>query len=839
MTDERHELIHYDTDIPLRFYINRLTGYEDRHWHSSIEILFILSGQLTVSVDNVVYVLYEDDVIVINSDAVHDMKSEACEMILLQIDLEHIYFRPIRTDTYFMCCSVNKQHSYTDYNYIRYLIARIIQTNSISQNNCKTMALIYMLFNELNTSFSENRFLSSGSEKHNDRIRMITRYIKSHYRENITLSSLAESQHMSVSYLSKFIEKHMGTTFINYSNSIKLEHAVNEMLSSDLTIESIARNSGFSDSRSFVNAFKKSYGVRPSEYRKNYSKSISVVPKQVHSTAKWTSISLSDTAKLEKLGKYLNLFQHEIPMTDYKVKSIDCKTIDFTSSLGNLQHNYRKVLTINSAKLLLYASVQEMIMKTQQEIGFEYLSFHGLISDDMMVYGENNAGKPTLSFTQVNEALDFVLSLKLKPFIRLNFMPRALAASSEKYVFFKRELISKPKDMDKWKYLVVELFQNLMNRYGTKEVLTWPVNIWNEPASGIFSFDQEEDFFVFYTETYHIIKNLLPKIKIGTPATTFFDCDWFFRFTNYIEANGCSPDFIDIHYYDDALATQKRIEENPDNKYLVFNNLSEYGILNNLSTDPSSLFIYLNEFKKTMKTAGYTKIPHYLTEWNLTLSSRNPINDTCFKSCYLAKNLLDNYDRLDSFGYWNLTDYFEELQTPSHLFHGGFGLLTMNGIPKSSYNVLRIMKHLGKTFLGRGDGWFATKDEMRISIIYYNYEHFPKLFASGKLLEMTNTEHYIPFFNKQDAVAKIHLCNLPGTRCTVKEFYINREHGSSYDTWVRMGAETLNQEDLSLLQAASAEGLYIHSEEIMDGHLTISSMLEPLEVRLVQIEIAD
>lgn len=838
MTTERHELIHYETNLPLRFYINRLSGYESKHWHSSCEILFVLSGQLTVSVDNVLYTLYEEDIIVINSDAIHDLSSDACEMILLQMDLESIIFNSVKTDSYYLCCSVDRRNSYADYNYIRYLIARIIQTNSDTQNDYKTMALIYTLLSELNTSFSETRTIPSGSEKHNERIRMITSYIKRHYRENITLSALAESQNLSVSYLSKFFEKHMGTNFINYYNSIKLEHAVNEMLSSDITIENIARNSGFSDSRSFVNAFKKNYGILPSEYRKNFTKGNSIPSHSILTPACWTSISLNDTAKLEKLGKYLQLFQHEIPVSDYQLKSIDCRNIDFNASVSELHHNYRTILTVNSAKLLLLASVQEMVRNAQQEIGFKYISFNGLLSDDMMVYTETIDNYSSLSFTYINDILDFIVGLNLIPFIRLNFMPSLLADTTDKTIFFKKDVVSKPKDLDKWKILVIELFKNLISRYGAKTVSTWPVNIWNEPSTSVFGFDNDEDFFLFYTETYKTIKSMLPNIKIGTPGMSFVDYNWFLRFTNYIEVNNCPPDYIDLHYYDDGVATLKKIDES-DNKQLYFNNLSQYGILNNLNTDSNSFFLYLNEFKKTMKNMGYSKIPHYLTEWNLTLSSRNRINDTCFKSCYLAKNMLENYDRLDSFGYWNLTDHHEEQQIPTSLYHGGFGLLTINGIPKASYNIFRLMKRLGKTFLGRGDGWFATKQDQKVIIIYYNYEHFPQLFSSGKLFDMTDTDRYIPFTNKQDAIAKVHLSNLPGTKCSVKEFFVNRNNGSSFDTWVRMGAEFMTKDELEYLHANSLEGLYIHTEEILGGHLTIFSVLEPLEVRLVEVEVIE
>lgn len=56
------------------------------------------------------------------------------------------------------------------------------------------------------------------------------------------------------------------------------------------------------------------------------------------------------------------------------------------------------------------------------------------------------------------------------------------------------------------------------------------------------------------------------------------------------------------------------------------------------------------------------------------------MNDTCFKSAYIIKNIIDNYDRLDAFGYWLLTDFHEEYLMSKNLFHGGLGMLAYQQI---------------------------------------------------------------------------------------------------------------------------------------------------------------
>ena len=75
---------------------------------------------------------------------------------------------------------------------------------------------------------------------------------------------------------------------------------------------------------------------------------------------------------------------------------------------------------------------------------------------------------------------------------------------------------------------------------------------------------------------------------------------------------------------------------------------------------------------------------------------------------YIAKCILESYDRSDSFGYWSLTDWMGEAPLPESLFFGGLGLFTVGGIPKAAYHVFRMLRRLGDELLGQGPGWFVT-----------------------------------------------------------------------------------------------------------------------------------
>lgn len=93
-------------------------------------------------------------------------------------------------------------------------------------------------------------------------------YIDRHYSENLTLNVLAGEVHMNPYYFSTFFKKNMGENFKSYLNRVRLEHAVPLLVSTNKKTYEIAVEVGFTDARTFSEAFQKQYKMTPTEYRK-------------------------------------------------------------------------------------------------------------------------------------------------------------------------------------------------------------------------------------------------------------------------------------------------------------------------------------------------------------------------------------------------------------------------------------------------------------------------------------------------------------------------------------------------------------------------------------------
>ena len=98
----------------------------------------------------------------------------------------------------------------------------------------------------------------------------LTRYLQEHLAEEISLSVLAEQFHLSAQYISQLFKSEIGVGFLAYLTNIRMEQAKKLLLSTPLPIAEVSEQSGYGDYRVFTKVFKKSEGITPSQYRRDF-----------------------------------------------------------------------------------------------------------------------------------------------------------------------------------------------------------------------------------------------------------------------------------------------------------------------------------------------------------------------------------------------------------------------------------------------------------------------------------------------------------------------------------------------------------------------------------------
>lgn len=98
----------------------------------------------------------------------------------------------------------------------------------------------------------------------------ITRYLQEHLSQEVSLSVLAERFHLNPQYISQLFKNEIGVGFLVYLTNIRMERAKHLLLSTSLSVAEVAEQSGYGDYRVFTKVFKKSEGITPSQYRRDF-----------------------------------------------------------------------------------------------------------------------------------------------------------------------------------------------------------------------------------------------------------------------------------------------------------------------------------------------------------------------------------------------------------------------------------------------------------------------------------------------------------------------------------------------------------------------------------------
>ena len=103
-------------------------------------------------------------------------------------------------------------------------------------------------------------------ETSNSHVNQAIALLRQNMEQNIGLAEAARRIHVSPSYLSHLFQKELGTTYINYSNHLRMEYAA-RLLQKPGKISQVAEKAGFEDSKYFSRLFKNIMGVSPREYQ--------------------------------------------------------------------------------------------------------------------------------------------------------------------------------------------------------------------------------------------------------------------------------------------------------------------------------------------------------------------------------------------------------------------------------------------------------------------------------------------------------------------------------------------------------------------------------------------
>ena len=244
--DFKYEMVVPNEDLPCKFFIFEGKNGNYRranHWHQSVEIFLVLEGELKFYINNQSQPLSAGELIIVNSPY---MGKEDYAIFVSQSQEKNRALAVLIEKMYHVYTKKEKA----------YLL--------------KMQSLFYELLYQMATEFMKTEADEGNlrQKRHLDRLSQITSYMKKHYDQPITLESVAETFGFSPNYLSRMFRLYAGISYKTYLLNLRTEYAFREMLHTDRSLNDIAINNGFPNSRAFAKSFLKRYDCLPGEYRK-------------------------------------------------------------------------------------------------------------------------------------------------------------------------------------------------------------------------------------------------------------------------------------------------------------------------------------------------------------------------------------------------------------------------------------------------------------------------------------------------------------------------------------------------------------------------------------------
>ncbi len=239
------------------------------HFHSDIEIVYVIEGGLIVNIGNQTYELGAGEIAVIPSNNIHfyqrKEKSGRNTDYILVFSVEMLYQNLFVTP--FMVKPKDSQLYLEKFQRLRNVFKEkgksyILEMQSIITEIC------YHLSCEDGFDKSNNAVKNVYSDS---KIQHILEYINNNIKEEFSFEDVCERFSISSAKLRKEFMDTVGMTFSKYVTNRRVCLVESMLRQTDTSIIDICYECGFTSVRTFNRIFLKATGVTPKEYRKNCS----------------------------------------------------------------------------------------------------------------------------------------------------------------------------------------------------------------------------------------------------------------------------------------------------------------------------------------------------------------------------------------------------------------------------------------------------------------------------------------------------------------------------------------------------------------------------------------
>lgn len=707
----------------------------------------------------------------------------------------------------FWCNSVaDKNAAYADLREVfDHILSRYFEKDEKSALDLQ--ALYFQAAHILTSNFlvkADDTRLNMDDSQDRQRVRRIQNYIQANYQSQISLNNLSDQLYLSNAYLSKYVKKHLGLTFMEYLNNVRLFHAVDELLYTKKNMTHIALDNGFPTSAAFTKAFRDIYGEAPSEYRRK-------MREQQEPENPEHGLSEEESGRIKKYLIFKE--QHNEPV----VKNQKVCTVDVQQT-GKLLTDCHKAICVGDAYTVLQSNVQSQLRDLQKAADIKYARMWNIFSRE-----ECYNGKKGCNFRKIDQILDFLLENHMKPYLELGHKEVLLNYSAEKFLKENEEIENY--EVQVYEYIFREFCTHLVNRYGIDEIETWYFEYYNFSNTGATEStgmtEEEGLYYQYFATIYRILKGISPAIKVGGAGFILGYGTLGCRSILPIwKKKNLMPDFLSVYSY----------------QYVAIDdNDKRYG---RKSIDIDYMRNQTEILREVIKETGFQVPELHISEWNFTISNRNVLNDSCNQGAYVLKNCIDMNGEVDLMAYWHALDSYSDYYDADNVLNGDSGMISRDGIRKPSFYAYVFMNRLLPNVIKKDENSIITTNGRdRYVIACHNFKKLSAqyVFSEEEKITVETIDNYME--NDESLKLQFRLENVKDGDYLVKIHMVNKENGSAQDIWKRLQySKNLARDEMQYLEKSAIPRMEMKNVHVEGGVLELENVLMAQEIRLLDIQ---
>ncbi|MCI1632543.1 AraC family transcriptional regulator [Liquorilactobacillus nagelii] len=270
--DIHHENVVPNSDIGIRFFesIVDTSGFLPFHWHSSIELVYVMSGRLDMQFNGKTHTIEANQFMAVSSGVVHSVANTPNQALVLQVPLKFV-------ERYYLQANhanfvINKANNEKAYSEVLKLLNELNIVNKQKKQGYlfEYGALVLLILKELFTNFND---IKHPLNENTNLLKDVIIYININYNNQLNISDLSKRFGYNASYLSRKFKQQMGITIVEYIYMVRLSNLYTDLIETPTPISLLMDKHGLKNRRTAREMCQKMYGLLPKQIRQKHKKS--------------------------------------------------------------------------------------------------------------------------------------------------------------------------------------------------------------------------------------------------------------------------------------------------------------------------------------------------------------------------------------------------------------------------------------------------------------------------------------------------------------------------------------------------------------------------------------